>query len=150
MKKIISVFAISIFLCNLVFSADLSKKCMALIDKGIDYIKKNGTEKAYSEFSSPKGQFVEGELYLFVLDKTGLTLAHGGNAALVGKNNYDLKDVDGIYFIRELIKIAIAKGNGFFEYKWTNPATKKVQKKRSYIKVIPDVPDTYIFSGYYM
>ena len=59
-------------------------------------------------------------------------LAHGANQKLVGKNVAELKDADGKLFMKEMAEMA-KKGGGWVDYKWSNPATKKVQAKSSYI-----------------
>jgi hypothetical protein len=75
-----------------------------MVKKAKAFIKANGQEKAFAEFSNPKGQFVDRDIYIFVFDKKGNTLAHGGNSKLIGKNLYDLKDVDGLYSTRALLE----------------------------------------------
>ncbi len=39
----------------------------ALVKKAIDYMKANGKDKAFAEFSNPKGKFVDRDLYIFSL-----------------------------------------------------------------------------------
>ncbi|WP_162147154.1 MULTISPECIES: cache domain-containing protein [unclassified Lebetimonas] len=42
----------------------------------------------------------------------------------------NLKDVDGKYFIKEIIKRALSSKNGAFViYKWLNPNDNKIEKK---------------------
>jgi cytochrome c len=51
-------------------------------------LKREGKDKALAAFSDPKGEFVDGDLYLVVMDAADgkLTmLAHGVNKALIGK-----------------------------------------------------------------
>jgi cytochrome c len=105
-----------------------------LVDKGIAYVQSNGKEKAFSEFSNPKGQFVDRDLYIFVVDFNGITLAHGGNSKLVGKDMNELKDADGKFFIKECIEVVKTKGNGWVDYKWQNPVTKKIEPKSTYVQ----------------
>lgn len=109
-----------------------------LVKKGIAFIKANGAEKAYAEFNDPKGQFVDRDLYLFVFDKTGKTLAHGANKKLLDKNLIDLKDADGKTFIREFIDVVNKKGQGWVDYKWPHPVTKAIEQKSSYVEKLPD------------
>ncbi|HTY38691.1 MAG TPA: cache domain-containing protein [Bacteroidota bacterium] len=111
----------------------------ALVKKAVTFVKVNGKEKAFAEFSDPKGKFVSGELYIFVYDLTGKCLAHGGNAKMVGKDLIDLKDADGKSFVKERVEIAKAKGSGWQNYKWNNPVTKKIEDKTAYIEKVDDV-----------
>jgi signal transduction histidine kinase len=129
-----------------VLAADNTAKAEALVKMGVAYLKSAGEEKAYEEFNNKKGEFVKGELYLFVVDFNGLTIAHGGNNALVGQDMKALKDADGKFFIQEMIDLAKTKGSGWTEYKYRNPKTSEVQPKRSYVE---RVGDTFIGCGIY-
>lgn len=111
---------------------------IAMVKKAKAYIKANGHEKAYAEISNQKGQFVDRDIYIFVFDKQGNTLAHGGNPKLVGKNLYDLKDVDGLYSTRALLEAA-QKGGGKTSFKFLNPVTKTVEPKTAYSEMVDDV-----------
>jgi signal transduction histidine kinase len=42
-------------------------------------------------------------------------------------------------FIKELIDEANAKGSGWVNYKWTNPASKKIDEKSTYFQKVDDV-----------
>lgn len=110
----------------------------ALTKKAIAYIKANGKDKAYAEFSNPNGQFKDRDLYVFVVDFNGKTLAHGGNAKLIDKNVIDLKDADGKPFIKSFIELAQTKGKGWVDYKWVNPVTKAIEAKSSYVERVDD------------
>lgn len=136
-----------------VFAADsvdtAKKKAMALIDKGFAHIKKAGKEQAFKDFTAKNGGFVDGEYYIFVVDFKGLTLAHGGNAALVGQSMFALKDADGKLFIQEFIKTAREKGSGWVDYKWSNPTTKMVEPKSTYVRKMEGA-DFFLGCGIYL
>lgn len=110
----------------------------ALVKKGIAYLKANGPEKSYAAFNDPQGQFVDRDLYLFVFDMNGKTLAHGANKKLLDKNLIALKDADGKAFIKEFIDVANTKGNGWIDYKWPHPQTKAIENKSTYIEKLDD------------
>jgi cytochrome c len=117
-----------------------AEEAVALVKRAVAYIKANGSEKAYAEFSNPKGQFVDRNLYIFVYDLNGVSLAIGnGNAArMVGKNLMDMRDAEGNYLIKGLVNVARTKGQGWFDYKWPNPASKAVEQKSSYVERLDD------------
>lgn len=122
-------------------------EAIALVKKGMAYIKANGAESAYAAFSDPKGAFVDRDLYLFVFDMSGKTLAHGANPKLLGKNLIDMKDIDGKPLIKDFLELANAKGKGWVDYKWPHPVTKEYLPKSSYIEKIDK--DTIIGCGVY-
>jgi len=109
-----------------------AEEAQELVHKAVEFLKHHGRERAFKEFSNKAGQFINKDLYIFVVDTNGLTLAHGGNTALVGKNMFDLKDADGKYFMREIIDIGKKQRKGWVEYKWLNSTTGKVMSKSAY------------------
>ncbi|MBN1981750.1 MAG: cache domain-containing protein [Chitinivibrionales bacterium] len=130
------------------FGQTKQEKAVSLIKKGIDYIKAQGKEKAFVEFNNTKGQFIDGDLYIFVFDMKGLTLAHGANVKLVGQNQTDLMDADGKEFVKEFINVAKTKGSGWVDYKWTNPVSKKIQDKSTYIEKV-EGDEMFLGCGFY-
>ncbi|MEN6617534.1 MAG: methyl-accepting chemotaxis protein [Syntrophorhabdus sp.] len=120
---------------------------MAFVEKAADYLKSSrDPDRVYEEISNPAGRFVKGELYLFINTMAGITLAHGQNIKLVGKDMSDLKDANGKYFIREINEVAKTKGKGWTDYKWLDPVTKKIMEKTTYCQRVGDV---YIGCGIY-
>lgn len=104
------------------------------VEKAIAFYRVNGRAVALAEFSNPQGRFVRGELYLFVLDSTGVMLAHGVNQKYVGKDFYRIVDSDGKTFIKEIVDVANAEGSGWVEFKWVNPLTKMERSKIVYFE----------------
>lgn len=142
MKKLIGMLMIlSLMLVSAAFAAEKGTpaEAEAMVKKAITYIKANGKDKAFAEFSNPKGQFTDRDLYIFVYDMNGKCVAHGQNARMVGKDLSDLTDADNKPFVKERIEIAKSKGKGWQNYKFSNPTTKKVEGKTAYIEKYEDV-----------
>lgn len=116
-------------------------EAVALVKKAVSYIKANGKEKAFAEFNNTKGQFVDRNLYIFVYDLKGTNLAigNGNSGKMVGKNLIDMRDAEGNYLIKGLISVATTKGQGWFDYKWPNPANQSVELKSSYVEKLDDM-----------
>lgn len=121
-------------------------EAMLLVKKAVAYLKDNGKAKAFAEFNNPAGGFIVGNLYIFVYDLNGVALAIGNNPRMVGKSLYDMRDVDGVYPIREAIRIARTNGSGWFNYRWPDPATNRLGNKSSYIERVDDV---FVGTGIY-
>ena len=111
----------------------------AMVKKAIAYMKMHGNQKAFAEFQNPKGQFVDRDLYVWVADLNGTTLAHGANPKLANKNLIEFKDVDGKYFVKERVELAKTKENFWHDYKYFNPATKKIENKSAYVERTGDL-----------
>lgn len=111
----------------------------ALVKKAVAFMKANGNDKAYEEFTNGK-QFKDRDLYLFAYDFTGKNLAHGANPKLVGKDLSGLKDPDGKMILPPLVEIAKNKGKGWSEsFKFRNPLTEKMEPKIVYVERVGDV-----------
>ncbi|MBT9500959.1 MAG: cache domain-containing protein [Burkholderiaceae bacterium] len=114
-------------------------EAVAMVKKGVAFIKANGHDKAYAEFSAKGGQFTDRDLYLVAYGLDGTVRAHGANTKMVGKNLLDLKDVDGKAFVKERVEMAAAKGSFWQDYKFTNPENKKIEPKRMYCEKYEDM-----------
>ncbi|MBI4979341.1 MAG: cache domain-containing protein [Spirochaetes bacterium] len=136
-----------------VFGASLAErkqKCIDLVNKAVAHYAKVGADKAFFDISDPKGQFVDGEYYVFAYDNMGKCLAHGQFKDRVGKNFLESTDPNGVKIIVQHIKVAkSAKGEGWDEYSFRNPTTKKIEKKTSFIKVVAG-KDFFFGSGTYL
>jgi cytochrome c len=108
------------------------------VKKAVEFYQAHGKDKALAEFSDSKGQFIKGDLYIFVLDLNGKMLAHP-KAELCGKDFMAVKDAGGKLFAADIVKMAKEKGNGWVEYKWENPATKVVEDKITYFEKVDDM-----------
>src|SRR5690242_18518637 len=117
-------------------SADEAK---AMAEKAAAQLATEGKEKAYVVFDNPSGPYVDRDLYVFVIDATGTVVAHPVNKALIGKSIINLKDASGRAFVQEMLDVVNTKGEGWVDYNWVNPTTKKVEPKSSFVKKVGDV-----------
>jgi cytochrome c len=141
MKKLFKTIVFALFslaINNAAFAAGergSAEEAVAMVKKAVAYMKENGKEKAFAEFSNTSNsQFHDRDLYLFVYDFNGTAVTHGNNPKMVGKNLLDMKDNDGKFIIKSFIEVANGKGKGWVDYKWPNPVTKAVESKSSYIE----------------
>jgi len=106
----------------------------ALCEKAVAYLKQNGPDKAFAAFNDQHGAFIDRDLYVFVRSLDGNTVAHGANAHMIGHTNLNLRDADGKLYNQEMIQLATTKGSGWVDYRWVNPADKKIEQKSSFIE----------------
>ncbi|MBI3283656.1 MAG: cache domain-containing protein [Burkholderiales bacterium] len=137
-SKFLLSFLLGLGLLVPAFAADergTTEQAMAMVKKGIAYIKEHGKEKAFAEFSNTANKdFHDRDLYLFVYDMSGNNMTHGNNPKMVGKNMMDLKDSDGKLIVKSMIDVVNSKGKGWVDYKWPNPMTKALEMKSSYVE----------------
>ncbi len=129
-------------------STDATKDdAVAMVKKGIAFIKANGADKGYAAFTAKDPQFIDRDLYLVVYGLDGKCLAHGANAKQVGKDLIELTDIDGKFFVKERVAMVKAKPTGAWqEYKFTNPVTKKIEPKVMYCEKLAE---TAVCGGVY-
>lgn len=138
--KYLMLVVTALMLSSTAWAADkgTADEAMAMVKKAVAYVKANGKDKAFAEFSNPKGAFVDRDLYVMVYDMEGNNKAHGSNPKLIGKNLLEIKDADGVFIVKGLIDTA-KKGGGWFDYKWPNATTKAVEPKSTYVEKVDDV-----------
>ena len=129
----------------MVDAADAAR-AQALLERAVAHYKEV-EESALAAFGR-KGEFVEGELYVYVISTKGVMLASGGpSSALVGRDVTDLQDAAGKPFFREMLDKAKVSGSGAVEYYWLNPVDNKMQPKLAQFQ---KVDDWIIAVGYYV
>ena len=130
---IAAALAVSFADCALAAEHCTAAEAKSMADKAIAAVKAEGADKAYGEFSQKdNAAWHNKDCYVFVVKYDGSVGAHGGNAALVGKNVLEMKDADGEPFQKKMIEQA-KKGPGWVDYKWSNPLTKAISAKTTYV-----------------
>ena len=117
-------------------SAATKDDAVAMVKKAVAAIKADGKDKAYAAINEPGGKYQDGELYVVVSNFSSVTLAHATNPKLIGKNMTDVQDVDGKYFSKDMTELAQKQASFWYDYKFVNPATKKIQVKDNYCEVL--------------
>jgi cytochrome c len=120
----------------------------AMVNAALAHIKKAGNDQAFKDFTSDKTNWVKKDLYVFAVDTKGNVLAHGANEKLIGKNLIELKDQNGKPFAREFLEVAATKGEGWVDYDWPHPVSKKIEEKTSFVKRIPGFDGLVIVGAY--
>ncbi|MBI3705798.1 MAG: cache domain-containing protein [Rhizobiales bacterium] len=119
---------------------------VTMVKKAVATIKDQGTAKAYTEISAPGGKYVDGEIYVVVQGFDGVTMAHATNPKLIGRNMIEEQDVDGKYFAKGLVENGQKQASFWYDFKFVNPATKKIQVKDMYCET---VNPTVVCAGVY-
>jgi hypothetical protein len=144
------VIAAMLFLAAAVPSAAQERgtpqQAQALTDRAVLHMREVGPETAIKDFNDPKGSYVDRDLFVIVYDPNGIARTSALIPSLIGKNANNLTDVTGKEFGKEIINAARTKDGSWVEYRMTDPATKKVEKKTSYIRRLDDY---VVFVGAY-
>lgn len=107
-------------------------KAMAL--RAATYLREMGPEVALAEFTDG-GKWRDGDLYVWVNDSKGVSVAHGFQPELIGTNELDVPDADGKYYMHDVVAI---EDQGWVDYHWKSPTTGEIVPKTSYIVRVGD------------
>jgi cytochrome c len=123
-------------------------KAMDLGGQAAVYLREHG-EKELARVINENGRFRDGELYVWAmktdLSTTSMVFAHPSRA-LLNHDFIDMKDAKGKNFVREILELVKDRKTGWIEYMWTEPVSKKIKLKHTYIIRINKV---IILCGYY-
>lgn len=142
MKRVLMIALAVGFVIGLVFASGAvasQKDAKALVEKAAAFAKASGKDAAIKEINLAKGQFDKGELYVFAYDMSGKIIAHPKNPKLIGKDLLNVPDPDGKMFRKEIVEVAKTKGTGWVDYRYTNPETKKIEAKTTYVLKVDDM-----------
>ncbi len=120
------------------------EQAQALCDRALLHMKEVGPETAIGDFNNPEGGYIDRDLFVIVYDPSGMIMT--GVPALIGKDAHHLTDVTGKEFGKAIIDAAHETDGSWVEYHMTNPKTKKVEEKTSYVRRFDDY---VVFVGAY-
>lgn len=106
--------------------------------RAADELTKAGFDNACAEFMRKTGPFWGDDLYVFVMDFDGVWRCYPPKPEAAGMKLILLQDVEGKFFIQDMIAMAKSAGEGWVDYKWKNPKNGLIQLKTSFIKRVGD------------
>ena len=137
---------------NQVYEHKETRDLVALVNDASELLHTKG-EAAFADFRVSGSRWRQGETYIFVLDPKGNMLVHP-DPALEGKNELDLKDINGKPIIRGLIGAATtlpSKPGGWYHYQWPVPGGILPRWKSTYVRLVaaPSGKSYVVGSGMY-
>jgi cytochrome c len=123
-----------------------AQRAEALLARAVAFYRQQG-DQAFAAFNAPD-QFVDGELYVWVLGTDGVMLASGGSsAALIGRRVANMRDAWGTPFFYDMLEKAKTSDTGVVEYRWLNRLHHKPERK---ITRFRKVGERLLAVGYYI
>ena len=122
-------------------------EALALATKALALIESVGFDSAFAQFHDKDGEFVDRDLYIFVLDRQGYYRVMGADVTRVGTH---LSQAAGVVDANQLLEDAwhrCDQGGGWVEYNIANPVSGEVRGKSSY--VLPIDHDRLVGCGAY-
>lgn len=129
-----------------------TKELVQFVERAAGFIHLKG-EAVWDDFRHLGSRWRNGDIYIFVLDEEGNMLVHP-DPQLEGKNQLDLKDINGKYIVRGLLAAATAipkKQEGWYHYQWFEPRGLLPRWKSTYVKSVlaPSGKKYVVGSGLY-
>jgi methyl-accepting chemotaxis protein len=121
-------------------------RAVEMVKRAVAHIHAKGMRQACEDFNDPRGQFIDGDCYIWAGDFKGIVAANASNPDSRGQDHYELKAADGKKFIQEIIRTAQTKGKGWCDYLWKNPKTGRTEVKSTYFEAVDNI---FIACGIY-
>jgi cytochrome c len=109
-------------------------EAMAMVKRAQGKFRMAGAAATFTAINNQSDGFVDRDLYAFVYDLRGVSVAHGAHAELVGRNLIRLRDHGGRRPIHDMIEIARAEGSGWIEFRLINPMTNTIEARSAYLE----------------
>lgn len=137
---------------ELTYEYEDTREVVELVNDAADKIYSKG-KAAFSDFREAGSGWRQNETYIFVLDTSGNMLVHP-DPELQGKNQLELKDINGKPIIQGLINTATAdpeRPEGWYHYEWPVPGGLLPRWKSTYVRLVtaPSGKSYIIGSGMY-
>ncbi|MFZ5954007.1 MAG: cache domain-containing protein [Candidatus Dependentiae bacterium] len=96
------------------------RAAVELVRRGYDSMKRQGKSVTVREINETRtDSFRFGDLYLFIYDMNGVSIANGDRPDFVGLNQSNAQDEDGRFYVREIIEKA-KNGGGWINFRMNN------------------------------
>ncbi len=128
----------------------LKKECKSKCEAAAAMINTRGMAEAVCEINNPTGQFVNGEIYVYMMNMDAVMMAHPLAPSLIGKNlsGLVLKDIHGQEQPMMLVNFVKKQGAGWLSYMWPKPGASKPSEKICYLLKVPDT-NVFLVAGFY-
>ena len=139
MKKLVKLFTGLMFVAVSIhaYAAQTSEEVVALVKETKAAIEKNAlqTIARINRAEHPYKNKDNPSLYIFVFDTDLTGVAHAIKTKVIGKNVKGKPDIKGKKFRDEMLAKARKDGQGWVDYYFLNPKTKKTEHKTAYIEL---------------
>ena len=114
-------------------------EAQAMVARAIAAYEMDG-DAAFVAMTPPRQDFVDRDLYMFVVGPDDIVVAQGADAARVGTDVTTLVDADGFAYGQAIVDTATPEG-AWLSYKREDPLTGVVEEKLSWLRL----HDGYVF-----
>lgn len=126
------------------------RECQAKCEAAAEMIKTQGLAPAICEINRKTGRFVNGQIFVYMMNMDAVMMAHPMVPDLIGKNlsGVVLKDKAGKSHPMMLVNLAKNNGAGWVSYMWPKPGTQTPAEKMCFVLKVPDT-NVFLVAGFY-
>jgi cytochrome c len=110
----------------------------ALAERAAIHMREAGPKQAIADFNDLNGGYCDRNLFVVTYDQQRKVVSSLRVPAYLGRDATRFLDEDGKEFGKAIIATAETNGAGWVDYRMTNPATMKVERKSSYVIQVGD------------
>jgi len=104
-----------------------------LVFDAMVHIRNVGYERAVLDFHDPQAGFIDRDMYIFIFDRAGFYIVHGSMPEKDGSDLRAIAGLDAQKLVDDAWEVCDNEQGGWVNYTITNPVTRDVQAKSSYV-----------------
>ncbi len=106
-------------------------EALALVERAVQHIAMVGRQQALADFHDPLGPFLDRDLYIFSIDRSGVFCIYGARPEIVGQGYQTVRGLDNEFLDR--LWRAVETGGGWVDYQVVHPHSGQIVAKESYV-----------------
>lgn len=116
-----------------------AEEAVAMVHRALELVQEVGLARAVEAFHDPADtRFHDRDLYVFAVNSAGDNVAHGSKPHIAGLNLLEVTDVNGKFYVKELIEVGLSGTPGWVDYWLDSPLTGTIVSKSSYVLKVDD------------
>jgi len=111
-------------------------EAFALVKKGVALFQQKRQQALAIITADVRHEFADKDMYVFAFNREGQYLAFGNNAEKLKVNLFHVPGLDGRKLVADAFNVS--QEGGWVDYQITNPVSKKIEHKTSYVEIVSD------------
>jgi cytochrome c len=114
-------------------------QAIVLVKKAVAFLKENGRNKAFEEFSNPNGRFVLQDHYIFAYEINGKCVVNAANRNMVGRTLIGIANLNSKPGMQDQARDAKKNEIGWQYCVFTDAANNKTERRIAYLEKVDDI-----------
>ncbi len=109
-----------------------------LVFDAVVHLRTAGYDQAVRDFHDKRGVFIDRDMYIFIFNRSGFYEVHGAMPEKDGSDMRTIAGLDAEQLVADAFAVCDQEQGGWVNYTITNPVTREVQAKTSYVVPLDD------------